>query len=45
MLFHNEKSLDETAETTGPGTRFYLSRVLKKTTGESPASYRRKHRG
>jgi AraC-like DNA-binding protein len=44
MLFHTDKSLDEIAEATGLGTRFYLSRVFKKTTGESPASYRRKHR-
>ena len=45
MLFHTDKSLDEIAETTGLGTRFYMSRVFKKITGESPASYRRKHRG
>lgn len=44
MLFHTDKSLDEIAETTGLGTRFYMSRVFKKITGESPASYRRKHR-
>lgn len=45
MLFHTNKSLDEIAEATGLGTRFYLSRVFKKITGESPAAYRRKHRG
>ena len=45
MLFHTDKSLDEIAETTGFGTRFYMSRVFKKITGESPATYRRKHRG
>jgi AraC-like DNA-binding protein len=44
MLFHTDKSLDEIAETTGFGTRFYMSRVFKKITGESPAAYRRKHR-
>ena len=45
MLFHTDKSLEEIAETTGFGTRFYMSRVFKKITGESPATYRRKHRG
>lgn len=44
MLFHTDKSLDEIAEATGLGTRFYMGRVFKKTTGESPASYRRRHR-
>ena len=44
MLFRTNKSLEEIAETTGFGTRFYMSRVFKKITGESPASYRRKHR-
>jgi YesN/AraC family two-component response regulator len=40
-----DKSLKEIVETPGFGTRFYMSRVLKKITGESPAIYRRKHRG
>jgi AraC-like DNA-binding protein len=44
LLFHTNKSLDEIAETTGFGTRFYMSRVFKKITGESPAAYRRKNR-
>jgi AraC family transcriptional regulator, arabinose operon regulatory protein len=44
MLAHPNKSIDEIAEACGFGTRFYLSRVFKKITGESPAAYRRKHR-
>lgn len=44
MLFQTNKNLEEIAETTGFGTRFYMSRVFKKITGESPARYRRKHR-
>ena len=44
MLFRTEKSLDEIAEATGFGSRFYMGRAFKKTTGETPAAYRRKHR-
>jgi tetrahydromethanopterin S-methyltransferase subunit G len=36
--------LDEIAEKTGFVNRFYMSRVFKKVTKESPAAYRKKHR-
>ena len=44
LLLHTRKSLDEIAEKTGFVNRFYMSRVFKKITRESPAAYRKKHR-
>lgn len=44
LLLHTRKTLDEIAENTGFVNRFYMSRVFKKVTRESPAAYRRKHR-
>lgn len=44
LLFHTQDTLDDIAEKTGFVNRFYLSRVFKKVTKESPAAYRRKHR-
>lgn len=44
LLLHTNQSLDDIAEKTGFVNRFYMSRVFKKLTQESPAAYRRKHR-
>jgi AraC-like DNA-binding protein len=44
LLLQTSKSLDEIAEKTGFVNRFYMSRVFKKVTRESPAAYRKKHR-
>jgi YesN/AraC family two-component response regulator len=44
LLLRTNESLDEIAEKTGFVNRFYMSRVFKKVTKESPAAYRRKHR-
>lgn len=44
LLFHTQDTIDDIAEKTGFVNRFYMSRVFKKVTKESPAAYRRKHR-
>ena len=43
LLAQTHASIDEVAEKTGFANRFYLSRVFKKITGESPAEFRRRH--
>jgi AraC family transcriptional regulator, arabinose operon regulatory protein len=42
LLTHTDATIDEIAERTGFPNRAYLSRVFKKTTGESPAEFRRR---
>ncbi len=42
-LLHTDATIDAIAEKTGFPNRAYLSRVFKKTTGESPAEFRRRH--
>ena len=44
-LTHTSESIDLIAEKTGFPNRAYLSRVFKRITGESPAQFRRQHRG
>jgi AraC family transcriptional regulator, arabinose operon regulatory protein len=41
LLRHSDMRIEEVAERTGFPNRAYLSRVFKKTTGESPAAFRR----
>ncbi len=43
LLIHTDTRIEEIAERTGFPNRAYLSRVFKKTTGESPAKFRRCH--
>jgi AraC-like DNA-binding protein len=43
LLMHTDTAIEEIAETTGFPNRAYLSRVFKKTTGESPARFRGRH--
>jgi AraC family transcriptional regulator, arabinose operon regulatory protein len=43
MLTHTDATIDDIAARTGFPNRAYLSRVFKKTTGESPAQFRRQH--
>ncbi len=43
LLIHTDTPIETVAETTGFPNRAYLSRVFKKTTGESPAQFRRRH--
>jgi transcriptional regulator GlxA family with amidase domain len=43
LLTHSDLSIDTIAEQTGLSNRAYLSRVFKKTTGEAPAEFRRRH--
>ena len=43
MLVRTSASLDTIAQTTGFADRFYLSRVFKRTTGKTPAGYRKQH--
>jgi len=42
-LLQTDATIDTIAERTGFPNRAYLSRVFKKTTGESPAEFRRRH--
>lgn len=44
LLLHTNETLDCIAEKTGFVNRFYMSRVFKMVTKESPAAYRRKYR-
>jgi YesN/AraC family two-component response regulator len=43
LLANTEETLEAIAEKTGFANRHYLSRVFKKVTGDSPASFRHKH--
>jgi AraC family transcriptional regulator, arabinose operon regulatory protein len=43
LLMHGQMGIDEIAERTGFPNRAYLSRVFKRTTGCSPAEFRRRH--
>jgi transcriptional regulator GlxA family with amidase domain len=43
LLTHTDATIDDIAERTGFPNRAYLSRVFKRTTGESPAQFRRRH--
>lgn len=43
LLQRTEKSIDEIAEQTGFSNRYYFTRMFKKTTGQSPAEFRREH--
>jgi AraC family transcriptional regulator of arabinose operon len=43
MLVRTGASLDTVAQATGFADRFYLSRVFKRTTGKTPAGYRKQH--
>jgi AraC family transcriptional regulator, arabinose operon regulatory protein len=43
LLAQTDSSIDEVAEKTGFPNRFYLSRVFKKITGQSPAEFRHRH--
>jgi AraC-like DNA-binding protein len=43
LLAQTDTSIDEVAEKTGFPNRFYLSRVFKKITGQSPAEFRARH--
>jgi AraC family transcriptional regulator, arabinose operon regulatory protein len=43
MLVRTSASLETIAQATGFADRFYLSRVFKRTTGKTPASYRKQH--
>ena len=43
LLAQTDATVDEVAEKTGFPNRFYLSRVFKKITGESPAEFRHRH--
>ena len=43
LLMHTDTRIEEVAEQTGFPNRAYLSRVFKRTTGESPAGFRRRH--
>jgi AraC-like DNA-binding protein len=43
LLAHTDATIEEIAERTGFPNRFYLSRVFKRITGESPARFRRRH--
>jgi AraC family transcriptional regulator, arabinose operon regulatory protein len=45
LLTHTDAPIDDVAEKTGFPNRAYLSRVFKRTTGESPAQFRRRHTG
>jgi AraC family transcriptional regulator, arabinose operon regulatory protein len=43
LLMHTDVRIEDVAERTGFPNRAYLSRVFKRTTGESPAEFRRRH--
>jgi AraC-like DNA-binding protein len=43
LLVRTDRSLEEIAERTGFPNRYYLSRVFKRLTGDSPAHFRDKH--
>lgn len=43
LLAQTDSSVDQVAEKTGFPNRYYLSRVFKKITGQSPADFRRRH--
>ena len=43
LLAQTDSSIDEVAEKTGFPNRFYLSRMFKQITGQSPAEFRRRH--
>lgn len=43
LLRHTALGIEDVAERTGFPNRAYFSRVFKKTTGESPAEFRRRH--
>jgi transcriptional regulator GlxA family with amidase domain len=43
LLMHTDVGIEEIAEQTGFPNRAYLSRVFKRTTGESPAEFRGCH--
>ncbi len=43
LLMHTDTPIEDIAERTGFPNRAYLSRVFKKTTGQSPAQFRRRH--
>jgi len=43
MLAQTDVTIDEVAEATGFPNRYYLSRVFKKITGQSPAEFRQRH--
>jgi AraC-like DNA-binding protein len=43
LLVRTGESLESIAERTGFPNRYYLSRVFKRLTGDSPAHFRRKH--
>lgn len=43
MLAQTDATIDEVAEKTGFPNRYYLSRVFKKITGQSPAEFRHRH--
>jgi AraC family transcriptional regulator, arabinose operon regulatory protein len=43
LLMHTTATIDDVAERTGFPNRAYLSRVFKRTTGESPAQFRGRH--
>jgi AraC-like DNA-binding protein len=44
LLMHTDATMELVAEKTGFPNRAYLSRVFKRTTGESPAAFRQRHR-
>jgi AraC-like DNA-binding protein len=44
-LLHTQQSLEQIAEEVGLATRAYLTRVFTRSTGISPARYRRSHGG
>ena len=43
LLQSTEESIDEIAEKTGFSNRYYFTRMFKKTTGQSPAGFRKDH--
>ena len=43
LLQHTQETIDSIAEKTGFTNRFYFTRMFKKTTGHSPAEFRKEH--
>ena len=43
LLQHTQETIDSIAEKTGFTNRFYFTRMFKKTTGHSPAEFRKDH--
>lgn len=44
LLLQSDKTIEDITEKTGFPNRAYFTRVFQRTTGEAPASFRRKHR-